>query len=125
MMSMAIIGALAALLVLVNNPGAGMAHGGDDHQALCDAMTDAQIEAHNAVALVEGTELCSMGGTDTGNGDGSTDAEVGELDVAIEYQADGIMVSWAAVEDASEYVVEYRVCTEDACTGAFACAHRY
>ena len=54
-MSMAIIGALAVFLVLANNPGATMAHGDvDDHDAACAEMTDAERDAHNASALLEG-----------------------------------------------------------------------
>ena len=46
-MSIAIIGALAAFLVLANNPGATMAHGGvTDHAAACAAMTDEQQKLH-------------------------------------------------------------------------------
>ena len=57
--SLAIIGALAAFVVLANNPGALMAHGGgSDHQASCDAMTDAERDDHNAAAVLDGTELC-------------------------------------------------------------------
>ena len=57
--SLAIIGALAALIVLANDPGALMAHGGgDDHQASCDAMTDAEREEHNSEALLNQTTLC-------------------------------------------------------------------
>ena len=51
-MSIAIIGALAAFLVLANNPGATMAHGDvADHDAACAAMTDQERRDHNASAI--------------------------------------------------------------------------
>ena len=40
MMSLAIIGALAAFVVLAANPGGIQAHGGDDHAAACAAMDE-------------------------------------------------------------------------------------
>ena len=68
MMSIGIIGALAAFLVLANNPGVTMAHDSGDinHDTACEAMTDAELKAHNAVALLEGEALC---GSANGNGD--------------------------------------------------------
>ena len=70
-MSIAIIGALAAFLVLVNNPGATMAHGGvADHAAACAAMTDQERRDHNASALLEGEEVCDGATPDDTNGGG-------------------------------------------------------
>ena len=68
-MSIAIIGALAAFLVLANNPGATMAHGDvADHDAACTAMSDQERREHNASALLEpGEEVCD-GATSPGNG---------------------------------------------------------
>ena len=58
-MSMAIIGALAAFLVLTNNPGATMAHGDvDDHAAACAAMTDDERKQHDAQALLDKDAPC-------------------------------------------------------------------
>ena len=74
-MSIAIIGALAAFLVLANNPGATMAHGDADHDAACAAMTDEQQKAHNAEAILEGEEVCARRqrpGNGNGNGDETT-----------------------------------------------------
>ena len=71
-MSIAIIGALAAFLVLANNPGATMAHGDvADHAAVCAAMTDEQQKAHNAEAILEGEEVC--GGATPGDTNGGGD----------------------------------------------------
>ena len=67
-MSIAIIGALAAFLVLANNPGATMAHGDADHDAACAAMTDEQQKAHNAEAILEGEEVCGATPDDTNGG---------------------------------------------------------
>ena len=68
-MSIAIIGALAAFLVLANNPGATMAHGDiADHDAACAAMTDQERRDHNASAIFEGEEVCDGGGGDGGGG---------------------------------------------------------
>ena len=73
-MSLAIIGALAAIVVLAANPGGTQAHpGGDDHAAACADMTDAQREAHNAAALLDGEETCGTdgnGGTGDNGGNG-------------------------------------------------------
>ena len=67
-MSIAIIGALAAFLVLANNPGATMAHGDvTDHDAACATMTDEERRTHNASALLENEEVCD-GATSPGNG---------------------------------------------------------
>ena len=115
-MSMAIIGALAAFIVLANNPGATMAHGDvDDHAAACAAMTDADRDAHNAAALLDGGEIC---GTAAGNGDTETAAVPG---FAIQHggEAQQVSVDWDAVTDAHEYIVEYRECSADPCSGAF------
>ena len=67
-MSIAIIGALAAFLVLANNPGATMAHGDvTDHDAACAAMTEEERRTHNASAILENEEVCD-GATSPGNG---------------------------------------------------------
>ena len=50
-MSIAIVGFLAAFVVLVNNPGAAMAHEDADHAAACEALTDAERARHDAVAM--------------------------------------------------------------------------
>ena len=68
--SIAIIGILAAFVVLASNPGVTMAHGdATDHEAACAAMTDAQRNHHNATAILnKGEELCDA--PDDGNGNG-------------------------------------------------------
>ncbi len=66
-MSIAIIGALAAFLVLSANPGATSAHEDDDHAAACAAMTAAQVAIHNGVVGALGGEPCP-----TGDGNGGT-----------------------------------------------------
>ena len=52
-MSIGIIGALAAFLVLASNPGDTQAHGADDHPnqgwPACADMTDAQRAIHNGI----------------------------------------------------------------------------
>ena len=75
-MSIAIIGALAAFLVLANNPGTIMAHEDvADHEVACDAMTDEQRKTHNAQATFEGETLCGadMMPGNGGNGNGVAD----------------------------------------------------
>ena len=57
-MSIAIVGFLAAFVVLVNNPGAAMAHEDADHAAACEALTDAERARHDAVANQLGQETC-------------------------------------------------------------------
>ena len=57
-MSLAIIGALAAFLVLVANPGATSAHGAADHAAACAAMTTGQVSFHNSIVATLGGDLC-------------------------------------------------------------------
>ena len=64
-MSIAIIGALAAFLVLVANPGATSAHESDDHAAACAAMTAAQVAIHNGVVAELGGDPCPVPGTGT------------------------------------------------------------
>jgi hypothetical protein len=61
-MSIAIVGFLAAFVVLANNPGAAMAHEDADHAAACEALTDAQRARHDAVANELGQETCGTGG---------------------------------------------------------------
>ena len=117
-MSMAIIGALAAFFVLANNPGATMAHGDvDDHDADCAEMTDAARDAHNASALLEEEEICGTGGTG-GTGDTDVPAIPG---FAIQHggEAQQVSVNWDAVTDAHEYIVEYRLCSTEPCSGTF------
>ena len=72
-MSIAIIGALAAFLVLVANPGATSAHESDDHAAACAAMTAAQVAIHNGVVAQLGGDPCPVPGTGTGTGTGTDD----------------------------------------------------
>ena len=62
-MSIAIVGFLAAFVVLANNPGAAMAHEDADHAAACEALTDAQRARHDAAASALGQETCGTGGT--------------------------------------------------------------
>ena len=60
MMSLAIIGALAAFVVLAANPGGIQAHGSDDHAAQCAAMDEAAQERHDDRARALGDdELCN------------------------------------------------------------------
>ena len=117
-MSMAIIGALAAFLVLANNPGVTMAHGDvDDHDAACAAMTDAERGTHNASALLEEEDICGTGGTgDTG--DTETPAIPGFV-IQHGGEAQQVSVNWDAVTDAHEYIVEYRLCGAEPCGGTF------
>ena len=70
-MSIAIIGALAAFLVLANNPGATMAHGGvADHAAACEVMTETERLNHNAAALLAGQDPCPAPGSGGNGGNG-------------------------------------------------------
>ena len=57
-MSIAIVGFLAAFVVLANNPGAAMAHEDADHAAACEALTDAERARHDAAASALGQETC-------------------------------------------------------------------
>ena len=70
-MSIAIIGALAAFLVLAGNPGPTMAHGGvADHAATCNAMTDAERRQHNGLAVLNQQDLCPAPGSGGTGGTG-------------------------------------------------------
>ena len=62
-MSIAIVGALAAFIVLATNPGSTSAHGGTPHD--CSGMGDAAQGVHDAFAASDDPK-CSD--TDTGNG---------------------------------------------------------
>ena len=72
-MSIAIIGALAAFLVLASNPGDTQAHGAGDHPSqawpACADMTDAQRAIHNGIHENIGShgtmEPCPTPGTGT------------------------------------------------------------
>ena len=64
-MSIAIIGALAAFLVLAGNPGATDAHGGTPHD--CSGLSAANQGLHDAFAN-PGDDLCSDSGDGTGTG---------------------------------------------------------
>ena len=105
--SIAIIGALAAFLVLANNPGTTMAHGGDiDHDAACAAMTDQERRDHNASALLEeGEAVCGATSSDdgpapvTGNGDSMDDEFMHAtmpLDFWLEGLDNGARLNWEA-----------------------------
>ena len=123
-MSIAIIGALAAFLVLANNPGATMAHGGDiDHDAACAAMTDQERLDHNGSALLEeGEVVCgatsSTDGTApvTGNGDGNGMGE-GSMHATmptyfwLEGLDNGARLNWKAPAEVNEHamVVGYQI----------------
>ena len=115
-MSIAIIGALAAFLVLANNPGATMAHGDvDDHAAACAAMTDEERRVHNAAAILESEEVCGAAGV---NGDTDVPAIPGFV-IQHGGEAQQVSVNWDAVTDAHEYIVEYRLCRAEPCGGDF------
>ena len=100
MMSIAIIGALAAFLVLANNPGVTMAHdsGEINHDVACDAMTDAELKAHNAAAFLEGEALCdSTNGNGDANGNGGMtgdNAPSAPMNVQSEALDNMILVRW-------------------------------
>ena len=63
--SIGIIGVLAAFFVLVANPATSQAHdpsGGDTHGQICDGMTEDQKADHDAAARdIEGAPLCDGG----------------------------------------------------------------
>ena len=88
-MSIAIIGALAAFIVLAGNPGSTEAHrGGTDHAAACAAM-DANARAiHNTLASATGGTPCpDPGDTTTGTGGTGGDTGITQLD-AVEVVSD-------------------------------------
>ena len=66
-MSIAIVGALAAFLVLAAAPGETDAHGGTPHD--CSGLNATQQGLHDAFAN-PGDDLCSDSGTGNGNGGG-------------------------------------------------------
>ena len=71
-MSIAIVGALAAFVVLATNPGASSAHGGTPHD--CTDLSSAAQGLHDAFAN-PGEPKCSdtgNGGNGNGNGNGGT-----------------------------------------------------
>ena len=69
-MSIAIVGALAAFIVLATNPGSSSAHGGTPHD--CSGMSDAAQGVHDAFAAPDDPKCSDTG--DTGNGtDGGGD----------------------------------------------------
>ena len=72
-MSIAIVGALAAFIVLATNPGSSSAHGGTPHD--CSGMGDAAQGVHDAFAASDDPKCSDTDtDTDTGNGQmGSTD----------------------------------------------------
>ena len=57
-MSIAIVGALAAFLVLAANPRDTQAHGRTDHDAACAAMTSGERDLHNTLAGATGATPC-------------------------------------------------------------------
>ena len=67
-MSIAIVGALAAFIVLATNPGSSSAHGGTPHD--CSDMSEAAQGLHDAFVDPDHPK-CSDTDTDTGNGDGT------------------------------------------------------
>ena len=70
-MSIAIVGALAAFIVLATNPGSSSAHGGTPHD--CSDLSSAAQGLHDAFADPNDPK-CTDTDTDTGNGQmGSTD----------------------------------------------------
>ena len=70
--TIAIMGVLAAIVVLTTNLGPTSAHGGvDDHDAECAAMTPEERDRHDARARALGDEECpDPDGTTGGNGGG-------------------------------------------------------
>ena len=125
-MSIAIIGALAAFVVLANNPGSTAAHGGavenhcDDLASHGGPFQDAGIEQHDEdwATNSSGPHTCADGSGNpddtSGTGNGGTDpADTGVAPLEgleVEYTADEIVVSWDAVDDADHYVVSYGEC---------------
>ena len=56
-MAIAIVGALAAFIVLANNPGAATAHGPVDDRE-CDSLSGLALELHNVEHELEGSAPC-------------------------------------------------------------------
>ena len=112
-MAIAIVGALAAFIVLASNPGAAIAHAPVDENA-CDSLSGLALELHNVEHELGGSTPCpAPGGTTT-----ETPAVPG---FTIEHGGQGgqVTVNWDAVEGVAEYTVEYRQCDAVPCTGIF------
>ena len=66
-MSIAIVGALAAFIVLATNPGSSSAHGGTPHD--CSGLSATNQGLHDAFANPGDTKCSDTDGDGDGNGD--------------------------------------------------------
>ncbi len=108
--SIAIIGMLAAFLVLANNPGVAMAQGGDP----CAGLTDDE----RADFLLGGGTCGEPTAPPTATVP-TAPASASALEIDLTYSMGAVTVSWMAVTGATEYLVQYRQCTADDCAGDF------
>ena len=102
-MSLAIVGVLAAFLVLAATPGSSSAHGGTPHD--CSGLGGTNQGLHDAFAN-PGDDLCA-------------DSSAEPLDMPANLMADdqtvtSITISWDAVTGASGYRVEYKAPSDTA-----------
>ena len=112
-MAIAIVGALAAFIVLASNPGVAIAHGPVDENA-CDSLSGLALELHNVEHELGGSTPCPAPGAAPSD----TPAVPG---FTIEHGGQGgqVTVNWEAVEGVAEYTVEYRQCDAVPCSGTF------
>ena len=97
--ALAVVGLLAAVVVLASNPGGAMAHGGgDDHAASCEAMTESQRDRHNAAVDQFGGETCADL-TPALAAPANVTADAGERRA--------LAISWDAVEGATNYRITW------------------
>ena len=115
--AVAIIGAMAAFLVLASDPGTSQAHGGgSDHQVSCDAMTPEDRTRHNGIAGLLDGELCEE---PTAPVDTTETPPVPGFMIEHGGQARQVSVNWDTVTDVHEYIVEYQVCSAEPCGDNF------
>ena len=129
-MALAIVGIAAAFLMVASSPSSAQAHDGASGAAHCEGLNDFLQDLHDVAA--GGDHTCDDPPTATPTPEPTPTATptpeptsppvapgtATELAVQLTYGAGStVTVSWAAVTGATEYLVQYRQCTADACEG--------
>ena len=111
-MSIAMVGLLAALVVLVNNPGGAAAHDAADHAADCEKMSDRERATHNQLypdaPCEEGPVPGGNGDDGNGNGNGTVSPSQANGFVATAAAGRTVELEWRPIAGATGYEIRYR-----------------
>ena len=113
-MSIAIIGALAALLVLVANPANTQAHEpatGQTHAERCATQSAAAQGVHDAFTAPDHPDCVTDDGNGNGNGDNGMMGDTVHATMPMDFQLEGLdngaRLSWEMPKDVAEHATIY------------------